>query len=477
MSRRLVVIGNGMATDRLLDRLVERAGRVACDITVIGEEPYGAYNRILLANVVRGGDPDLVTTKPPSWYLEHGITFMGGTTAVAIDTDVRMVRTDDGRSVPFDRAVIATGSAASVPGIEYLNDPFGALRNGVHVFRTMDDALRLRDDALRLLGEPGPARAIVIGGGLLGLEAAETLVRIGIPVCVLHPFDGLLNTQLDDAGGRMLRAAVERLGIDVVVGSARAVAGFDRVTGVVLDDGGLVAGQLVVCAVGVRPRIDLAARSGLTVDRGIVVDERLTTSAPGIYAVGECAQVRGRTVGLVQPCWEQADVLADVLTGGEAVYRPSPVATRLKLAGLDVASMGAVEAEQPEDEVVEIAEASRGRYRKLVVRDGRLAGAVLVGAPDSTARLVQTFLDGQPVPAEPLDLLCSSDAFVGGPSGELCVCTCNQVTRATLVAAIEDGCETVDQLKRATGAATGCGSCTVDLNRLLDQSVTPVAIG
>jgi nitrite reductase (NADH) large subunit len=477
-ARRLVIVGNGMTTDRLLDELIERREHLAYDITVIGEEPYGAYNRILLAAVMRGGDPDLVTTKPPSWYIAHGITFLGGTLAVSIDTETRVIYTDDGRSVSYDRAVLATGSTAAVPGIEYLNDPFGGLRNGVHVFRTMDDALRLRDEALAVMAQPGPFRAIVIGGGLLGLEAAETLVRMGVPVCVLHPFEELLNTQLDEAGGRLLRGAVERLGIEVVVGSARAVAGFDRVTGVVLDDGGLVAGQMVVCAVGVRPRIDLAAKSGIVVDRGIVVGDQLETSAPGVYAVGECAQYRGRTVGLVQPCWEQAEVLADVLTNARpgARYAAGEVATRLKLAGLDVASMGIVDGKEPEDEVVQIVEARRGRYRKLIVRDGRLVGAVLVGAPDATARLVQVFLEGHELPPEPLDLLCSPDAFVGEAAGTSCVCSCNQVSRETLVAAIEDGCETVDQLKRATRAGTGCGSCTIDLNRLLDQHATPVAI-
>ena len=338
----------------------------------------------------------------------------------------------------------------------------GELRAGVFVYRTIADCIRMREYARSGDG------AVVVGGGLLGLEAAKALSDMGLHVTVVQSSTILMNAQLD-----MLGRQIERAGIFTRTGrSVESIYGDERVTGVILSDGTRLATDVVVLACGVRPRVDTARASGLPVNKGILVNDTLATEVPSVYAFGECAEHRGRTYGIVTPVWEQAAVLADVLTGSQPQdrYRGSKIYTRLKVAGVDVASMGALEPELERDEVIQIVEERRDCYRKLIVRDGRLVGAMLVGNTGATATLVQMFDRGDPVPEDPLELLCTLRA---APSAaERMVCNCNKVTEKALCDAISAGCESVAALGEQTRAGTGCGSCKGELVQLLGKHGT-----
>jgi len=296
---------------------------------------------------------------------------------------------------------------------------------------------------------------------------------MGLHVTVVQSSKILMNAQLDEIAGEMLARQIDRAGIFARLGrTVESIYGDERVTGVVLDDGTTLSTDLVVLACGVRPRVDTARASGLPVNKGILVNDTLATEVPGVYAFGECAEHRGKTYGIVTPVWEQAAVLADVLTGqSKERYRGSKLYTRLKVAGVDVASMGALEAELERDEVIQIVEERRDCYRKLIVRDGKLVGAMLVGNTDATAALVQLFDRGDDVPEDPLELLCLQR--VAAPAGERVVCNCNKVTEQTVCDAIAAGAESVLALGDCTRAGTGCGSCKGELTQLLSKFGKP----
>jgi nitrite reductase (NADH) large subunit len=368
--------------------------------------------------------------------------------------------TADGAEHYFDLAVFATGSVPRLPLVDGAKSADGRWKDGVAVYRTAADCERMRGFARQ--GRP----AVVVGGGLLGLEAAKGLADLGMSVTLLHLFDTLMNRQVDRTGAVFLRRAVERLGIAVrTSANTKAVLGANRAEGVLIDGGERVPADLVVFASGVKPRTDLAKDSDVPTNAGILVDDRLATQLDGLHAVGECAEHDGRVYGTVQPVYEQCAVLADALTGGTAVYRGSKVYTRLKVVGVEVASMGDIDARGDDDEVVQVIEERRGVYRKLVVRDDRLAGAVLVGDTSSAAALVRRFERGDPLPANRLDLFASPDR-AAEPAGGV-VCNCHQVTEPTLVEAVRGGCRTLQDLAARTGAGTGCGSCRGQLASLL----------
>jgi nitrite reductase (NADH) large subunit len=398
----LAVIGNGVGTCRLLDELVLRGGTTRYEITVFGEERGGAYNRILLSRVLAGEPPDNIVTKPLEWYDRHGIRLNAGTKVNRLDTLRKNVETTDGQTRRYDVAVIATGSRPLVPPLEGMTDEAGELRPGVFVYRTMSDCLQMRRFARSGDG------AVVVGGGLLGLEAAKVLSDRGLHVTVVHVAGTLMNAQLDAIGGEMLRRRIARAGIFVRMGrTVEALYGEERVQGVILDDGTTLPADMVVLACGVRPRVEMAQASGLPVNKGIVVNDTLATEVPGVYAFGECAEHQGKTYGIVAPVWEQAAVLADVITGRQpqARYRGSKLYTRLKVAGVDVASMGELEPSFESDQVFQVVEERRDSYRKLVIRDGRLIGAMLVGNTTATSTLVQLFDRGDRMPEDPLEVL------------------------------------------------------------------------
>jgi nitrite reductase (NADH) large subunit len=462
--KKLAVIGNGMGTCRLLDELVARGGAFQYEITVFGEEQGGAYNRIMLGKVLAGAAPDDIVTKPLEWYDRHNIRLIDRTRVTRLDTLRKLVETEDGKARAYDVAVLATGSQPVVPALEGMNDENGELKPGIFVYRTIGDCLRMRERV-----RSGDS-AIVVGGGLLGLEAAKVLCDRGLHVTVVQLKKTLMNAQLDEIGGEMLERQIERSGIFVRTGrTVDAVYAEERVKGVYLDDGTTRPADIVVLACGVRPRIDVAKASGLPVNRGIIVNDTLATEVPSVYAFGECAEHAGKTYGIVAPVWEQAAVLADVLTGRNAStrYRGSKLYTRLKVAGVEVATMGISEPEREEDEVLQIVQDRKDAYRKVIVRDGRLVGAILVGDTSAAGTLVQYFDRGDLMPADPLELLCQSPA--ADPATRV-VCNCNKVTEGQLCDAIAQGADSVEALSEVTKACTGCGSCRSEVAQILARA-------
>ncbi len=367
MSEPLVVIGNGMAAARLVDEMAKRSlGRYA--IAVVGEEPRLAYNRVLLSSLLADEvAPADVELKPSRWWRDRGVTLRYGMAATAVDVAARTVTLADGTRLPFARAVFAIGSRPirlHMPGMEL---------PGVMTFRNMADV-----DAMRTQAGP-EARVVVIGGGLLGLEAAYGLAKSGARVTLVHLMDRLMERQLDDAAAEMLRRAVEARGVTVLLNAeTESIVGTQRAEAVELTDGRILPADLVVMAVGVRPNAALAAAAGLYVNSGIVVDDGLETSAPGVFAVGECAEHRGQCYGLVEPAYEQAAVLARRLGGEEVRYTGSVIATNLKVSGVDVFSAGDFHGAEGAEQVV-LRDPGLGFYRKLVIVRDRLVGAVLYG--------------------------------------------------------------------------------------------------
>lgn len=464
MKRRLAIIGNGMAAGRLLDELLRRGATAHFDIAVFGEEPHGCYNRILLGRIVCGGTTEEITLKDSDWYAKQGIAFHVGAIVKRLDTAHRTLLTTSGEEHNYDVAVFATGSRPVVPPLdELLHDD--KPKGGVFVFRTVEDGVRIRAAA-----RPG-STAVVLGGGLLGLEAAKALGDLGLHVTVVHQAATLMNKQVDAIGGQFLRTAVERTGLFVRTGErASGVRGNGRVTGVTLVSGEVLPADMLVLACGIRPRTEAAAASSVPVQTGIVVNDILATSVPGVFALGECAEHNGQVYGVVPPIWEQCEVLADILTGAnpQARYRGSKLYTRLKVAGVETASMGIIEPSQESDEVIQVIEDRRGIYRKLIVRDGKLAGAVVVGECDSAPTLARWFDRGDPLPPNRLDVFCSADVSVAAADPE--ICNCHHVNESTIQGAIRDGCTSLPQLSAATKAGTGCGSCRGSLARLILQN-------
>jgi len=363
---RLVVVGNGMAGLRFLEELLRRSpGRF--EVAVVGAEPEPAYNRVLLSSLLAGDIASAdVQMRPREWYAEHGVALVTGQPAIAIDVVGRTLQLGSGDLLPFDKLLLAVGSEAirlPLPGRDLA---------GVMTFRSLADI-----EGLEKAASAG-APAVVIGGGLLGIEAAYGLARRGVPVTLVHLMDRLMERQLDAEGAALLADAMRAKGVRVLLGAqTRAIHGISGVEAVELADGRMLPCGLVVMAVGIRPNTTLAAAGGLQVKRGIVVDDAMQTSAPGIYAIGECAEHRGACYGLVEPCYEQARIAASAMTGELARYSGSVLATNLKVSGVSVFSAGDFEGAGAETVVVR--DAGQRSYRKLVLRDGRLAGAVLVG--------------------------------------------------------------------------------------------------
>ncbi len=367
MSEPLVIVGNGMAAARLVDELVKSSlGRYA--IAVIGDEPRLAYNRVLLSSVLAGETASHdIELKPASWWRERGVTLKYGSLATEIDVGRRELKIENDESIEFSKLVLATGSTAI-----RLNVP-GADLPGVNTFRDS------RDVDLLLTLAAQKKRVVVVGGGLLGLEAAYGLAKAGAPVTLLHLMDRLMERQLDAPAASLLKSLVERKGIEILLNASTArIVGERRVESVELADGRRIDADAVIFAAGIRPNVALAKEAGLSVNRGIVVDDDLQTSAEGIFALGECAEHRGVCYGLVEPAYEQARVLARHLAGREAAYQGSVVATNLKVSGVSVFSAGDFMGADGSESIV-LSDVKRGTYKKLVVADGRLSGAVLIG--------------------------------------------------------------------------------------------------
>lgn len=465
MKRRLVVVGNGMAGVRAIEEILARGGGESFDITVFGDEPYGNYNRILLSNVLAGSDDSAeIYLNALDWYVDNDIDLRAGVRIVRLDTYARLIHADDGTTMRYDALILATGSRSFFPPMTGLWADDKTLTDGVFGFRTLDDCMGMISEAANR------TKAVVIGGGLLGLEAARGLQNRGLTVEVVHAGPTLMNAQLDDAAGAILRRSVEGIGITVHTDkrTTEVLLGEDgKLAGIVFSDGSTVDCDMVVIAAGIRPNVGLAQRAGLTVERAIVVDDHMrSVDDDRVYVVGECAQHRGQVYGLVAPLWEQATVLADHLTGTDttAAYRGSRTATKLKVAGVDVASMGIKTPELPDDEFVQYSEPRHGVYKTIVIRDGKLVGATLVGDVSKVSFLTQAFDSGLPLPDERVSLMFdigTPEVAVGVSelSDDAQVCNCNGVSKGALVACVRSGETTVSGVMAKTKAGKGCGSC------------------
>jgi nitrite reductase (NADH) large subunit len=475
--RRLVVIGNGMAGGRTIEEILERGGGEQFELTVFGAEPYASYNRILLSNLLAGLEEEAgLMLNSPHWYAENRIQVRSGVAVTRIDRAAKILHADDGSCTPYDVLILATGSNSFLPPIAGLRAPDGELRGGAFGFRTLDDTLSM------IVHAAENERAVVIGGGLLGLEAARGLQSHGVSVDVVQAAGTLMNQQLDAAGGATLQRSIEALGITVHTDALASQVLSDgpggKVTGLRFADGRELACDMLVVAAGIKANVELAQVSGLTVGRAIVVDDEMRSiDDPDIYAVGECVEHRGTVYGLVAPLWEQATVLADQITGSNPAssYAGSRTATKLKVAGVDVASMGLLLPELLEDEHVVYSEPSRGIYQSLVVRGDRLVGATLVGDVSKAAALMQAFDRGSPLPEMRLLALYDLGGAPATSAAELPdeaqVCNCNGVSKGALVKAVNDGAATANALMDKTRAGKGCGSCKGSVKEILEATL------
>jgi ferredoxin-nitrate reductase len=453
--RRLVVVGAGMAGLAVVEEALRHRPADAWSITLLGEEPELPYNRILLSKqLALTCGPSELALRPAAWFAAHGVRLALGCAASTLDLDARVVTDADDAGHPYDALVLATGSRSFVPPVPGIDGP------QVHGFRTRADL-----DAIAARTVPG-ARAAVLGGGLLGLEAAAGLRARGMRVTVIERAPILMPQQLDAGASALLERALAGLGLSVRLGAAAAAVERDAV---VLDGGERVAAELVVVAAGVRPEVSLARAAGLEVGRGVLVVDELRAGAPGVWAVGECAEHRGVVQGLWAPVAAQARVAGASVAGAPAAFHGAVTATTLKVAGVDVFAGGAAVASAGLDEIV-ASNTRRGTYRRLLLDGDRLAGAILVGEIGQARALSELLRCHEPVP----DALIDQSVSAGGPGAGLppepaaVVCSCNAVTRGEIDRAIRArGLTTVLEVARATGATTGCGSCARDVDAIL----------
>jgi len=476
--QRLVVVGNGMAGARAIEEVLARGGADQFSITMFGDEPYGNYNRIMLSNILSGAqEVSEIYINPLDWYKENGITLHSGARVTHIDRAARIVTSDNGIQEEYDTLLIATGSRAFIPPMEGAWLDNGTLRPGVFAFRGIDDCTGIMTMAKQ------SKVAAVIGGGLLGLEAARGLLNHGCEVHVIHLGAHLMEMQLDATGGGMLRRAMEGLGCQVHLGKMTTTiltegddARTAKVSGLRFKDGTELACDMVVVSAGIRPNAEIAARAGLTVERAIVVDNHMRSPDDHrVYVVGECAQHRGKVYGLVAPLWDQAKVFADQVTGAnpQAEYMGSKLATKLKVMGVELASMGITEPKDDGDEVIQFSEPKRGTYKKLIVRDGRLVGGILMGDISKAAYLMQAFDRDSRLPDERLELLFDLGAppqavTLDEMPADAQVCNCNGVSKAAIGACVTAGAKTTTAVMKATRAGMGCGSCKSLVGELVE---------
>jgi len=466
MAQKLVVVGNGMAPGRVLDHLFETAPG-AFDVTIFNAESRVNYNRIMLSPVLAGEkDYRDIIIHDDDWYARHGVTLHKGREVVAIDRQAKRVVAADGTAAAYDKLIVATGSKPFVIGVA------GHTLPGVLTYRDLDDV-----NAMLAAARPG-ASAVVIGGGLLGLEAAAGLKARGMAVTVLHLMPTLMERQLDESAGFLLEQAIRRRGIEVITrANTDAILGTDKVEGVRLDDGREIAADIVVMAVGIRPNAALAGNAGLMTGRGIIVNDRMETSDPDIYAVGECAEHRGICYGLVAPLYEMAAVIADQLTGTDRHYTGSAVSTRLKVTGIDLFSAGDFADGEDREEIV-LRDASAGIYRRLVLKDNRIIGIVLYGDTADGAWFFRLLKEGADVSGL-RETVIFGEAFAGTAAADPVaavaaladdaeICGCNGVCKGRIVAAIgEQRLSSLDQVRAHTKASSSCGSCTGLVEKLL----------
>ena len=466
--QKLVVIGNGMAGARFVEETLARGGADRFDITMFGDEPCGNYNRIPLFNVLAGShDPDDILINPLPWYERNGVKLHAGVRAGWIDRISKAVYAAAGISESYDKLVIATGSTPYIP-------PAGRPEGRRRRVEGRSIHLPYSEDCRKLTDCAGTARKVaVIGGGLLGLEAAGGLLARGSEVHVVHISPYLMDTQLDRESGRMLKSIMEDLGVNIHLERWTVnVLGDQRVSGLAFREGDPVDCKMVVVA-GVRPNVDLAKQAGLQVQHGIIVKDDLSCrNNSDVYAIGECAQHRGQLYGVVAPLWDQAEILAQRLTeeNPDATFRGAKVSTKLKV-------MGDNEPLSEEDELVHYSEPSRGVYKKLIIREGRLAGAILLGGGMTTPGVLQSCDRGQLLPQNRAEFLfpTSAAAKVMDPADLLAtaqICACNGVSKGRIAEDVQNGQDTFKAVCEATRAGSGSGTRKGQVQAVLDHALS-----
>ena len=464
MTQKLVIIGAGMASGRMLEALFE-AAPAAYDVTLFNAEPRGNYNRLMLSPVLSGEKTYAqIVTHDDDWYSAQGVTTRFGEAVVKIDRARKVVLTAKGET-PYDKLVLATGSAPFILPVQGKDLP------GVVTYRDLEDT-----NAMIAVAKPG-AKAVVIGGGLLGLEAAAGMAARGAEVVVIHIMGHLMERQLDPSAGYLLQKDLERRGITVhCKGATKAILGHAKVDAVLLDDGTVYPADLVCMAVGIHPEVRLANDAHLEVGRGITVDDQMTTSDPAIYALGECVEHNKQLFGLVAPLYDQAKVLSLALAGQASAFRPVQTATKLKVTGVELFSAGDF-ADGPGREDIVFRDPGRGIYKRLVIEGDRLLGAVLYGDTADGNWFFSQIKDGTDISVM-RDTLIFGPAFAGGAQADPLaavaalpldaeICGCNGVCKGKIVTAIQGGATTLDTVRASTKASSSCGTCTGLVEQLM----------
>lgn len=468
MKERLVVIGNGMAGVRTVEEILER-DPARYDITIIGKEEYPNYNRIMLSNVLQNKMiVDEIITNPYSWYEENQIRLINHDPVTAIDHAQKVVTTKAGISVNYDKLLFATGSHPFILPIP------GADLPGVLAFRTIEDTAQMLDASVKY------KKAVVIGGGLLGLEAAKGLQDQGMDVTVVHLAKWLMETQLDEKAGKLLQADLEAQGLNFLMEHATSeILGEERVTGLRFKDGSEIATDLVVMSIGIRPAVELAREIGVEVNRGIVVNDMMATNLPDVYAVGECVEHQGVVYGLVAPLFEQGKVLADLLTDQAEIkpYRGSKTFTSLKVSGCDLYSAGNI-LNTEGLESIEAFDSVNKTYKKVFVKDNKIEGIVLYGETEDGSRYYNMMKKGQEITdLQSIAVLTTADGSDAGDdvvtwADDETVCGCNGVTKGNILQAIrEKGLTSVAEVGKVTKAGTSCGKCKGQVQSLLEHEL------
>ncbi|MGG9961217.1 nitrite reductase large subunit NirB [Ferruginibacter sp. SUN106] len=469
----ILIIGNGMVGYKFCEKLIAKASPHQFNITVFGEEIRPAYDRVHLSEYFAGKSAEDLTMAPASWYAENNITLHLGDPIAQINRTEKTVDSHKGLTVPYDVLVLATGSSAFVPPIP------GTEKNGVFIYRTIEDLEMMTAWAKKA------KKGAVIGGGLLGLEAAKAMIDLGVTdTSVIEFAPRLMPRQIDEVGSNVLKSKLETLGLKILTNTNTSqILGDDAITGMQFANDSKIDVDMLVISAGIKPRDELAKLSGLTVGQrgGIVVNEKLQTSDENIYAIGECALFEGMIYGLVAPGYEMADVVATNLTKGEKHFSPYDMSTKLKLIGVDVASFGDPFANGEGITSVAINDTNKGVYKRInISADGKtLLGGILVGDAEQYNMLLQTVKNKVVLPPNPEDVILGSrggeEAAGSGITSlpdDALICSCEAVTKGMICNSVaEAGCESVDAIKKCTKAGTGCGGCVPMIKDLVTHTM------
>lgn len=458
---KIVIIGNGMVGYKFCEKLVAKAPKGSFEITVFGEEVRPAYDRVHLSEFFSGKTAEDLSLAPADWYAANQIRLYLGDPVKEINRDQKMVHSVRGQSIAYDLLILATGSSAFVPPIP------GVEKNGVFIYRTIEDLEMMRDWARK------SKKGAVIGGGLLGLEAAKAMIDLGITdTHVIEFAPRLMPRQIDEAGSAILTNKLEMLGLKILTNThTTEILGDESIKAMQFADQPGIEVDMLVISAGIKPRDELAKSSGLETGPrgGIVVNERMQTSDPSIFAIGECALYQGMIYGLVAPGYEMAEVAADYLVGGQKTFNGFDMSTKLKLIGVDVASFGNPFVPPSEGRTVVLEDTMKGVYKRInISTDGKyLLGGILIGDADAYNMLLQTAKNKVILPPNPEDIILGSRGgeSSGGDSvsalpDDAIICSCESVTKENICKAVtEQNCESVDEIKKCTKAGTGCGGC------------------